>query len=71
MIKSKVKCQLIWTLKWKLIQCVFFPFVSNLTILDKFNLEMKQNEIYSENSKTVAALIQEMAIGKIVKNGKW
>lgn len=42
---------------------------SNLTILDRFNLEIKQNEMYSENSNIVGEILNEMATGKIVSVG--
>ncbi|XP_055300427.1 extracellular serine/threonine protein CG31145-like isoform X2 [Sitodiplosis mosellana] len=37
----------------------------NWTILDKFNYKIKQNELYAEDSKTIDALIREMATRKI------
>lgn len=45
-------------------------FSENSTILDKFNYEIKQNELYSEDSKTIDALIHEMATRKISRVGK-
>lgn len=42
---------------------------SNLTILDRFNLEIKQNEMYSENSFMLGEILYEMATGKIVNVG--
>lgn len=46
-------------------------FCSDVTIMDKFNLEIKQNELYSENSKTVDALIQDMVTRKIAFVGQF
>lgn len=48
---------------------MFFFCFSNLTILDRFNLEIKQNEMYSENSKVMGEILNEMATGKIVSVG--
>lgn len=45
-------------------------FSENSTILDKFNYEIKQNELYAEDSKTIDALIREMATRKIRYVGK-
>lgn len=42
---------------------------SNLTILDRFNWEIRQNEMYSENSKVMGEILNEMATGKIVSVG--
>lgn len=41
------------------------------TILDKFNFEIKQNELYTEHSETIDALIQEMATRPIVHVGEY
>lgn len=45
-------------------------FSKNSTILDKFNYEIKQNELYAEDSKTIDALVREMATRKIRSVGK-
>lgn len=43
----------------------------NTTILDKFNYEIKQTELYAEHSETIDALIQEMATRPIAHVGKF
>lgn len=49
-----------------------FDFSSeNTTALDKFNYQIKQNELYAEHSETIDVLIQEMATRKIVSVGEW
>lgn len=42
----------------------------NSTILDKFNYEIKQNELYAEDSETIDGLIRDMMTRKIVQVGK-
>lgn len=42
----------------------------NSTILDKFNYEIKQSELYSEDSGTIDGLIREMVTRKISYVGK-
>lgn len=37
---------------------------------DKFNLAIKQNELYTNDSKLVGELLHEMATRKIVRVGK-
>lgn len=48
---------------------IFFPS-ENTTILDKFNYEIKQSELYAEHSETIDVLIQEMATREIVYVGE-
>ncbi|XP_031624802.1 extracellular serine/threonine protein CG31145-like [Contarinia nasturtii] len=47
----------------------FFNFgpMENLTVLDKFNLEIKQTELYAENSSLVGELLHEMKTRKIIR----
>lgn len=49
---------------------IYLIFSENSTILDKFNYEIKQNELYAEDSKTIDGLIHEMATRKISYVGK-
>lgn len=44
---------------------------SNLTVLDRFNLEISQHELYSEDSKLVDELLHELAARKIVRVGEF
>ena len=49
---------------------IYLIFSENSTILDKFNYEIKQNELYAEDSETIDGLIHEMATRKISYVGK-
>lgn len=49
---------------------IWFLSSEYTTILDKFNYEIKQGELYAEHSKTIDVLIQEMATRKIVHVGE-
>lgn len=51
-----------------------FSFVlnrENLTTLDKFNLDITQYELYSNDSQSVDELLHEMATRKIVEVGEF
>lgn len=50
---------------------IYLIFSENTTISDKFNYEIKQNELYAEDSETIDALIQEMATRSIAHVGKY
>lgn len=43
----------------------------NLTSLDKFNMEINENELYPKDSKWVDEVLHEMATRKIVKVGEY
>lgn len=43
---------------------------AEMTILDKFNLAIKQTELYSNDSKHVGQLLYEMSTRKIVQVGE-
>lgn len=41
-----------------------------MTILDRFNLDISQNELYSEDSTLVDELLNDMAKRKIIRIGE-
>lgn len=50
---------------------VFLVIASDYTtVLDKFNLAINRNELYSKDSKLVDELLHEMATREIVHVGK-
>lgn len=49
---------------------IYLIFSENSTILDKFNYQIKQNELYSKDSETIDGLIHEMATRKITSVGE-
>lgn len=59
-------------LSFTLLQFSYFMFwfSENSTNLDKFHLEIRQNELYPENSTLVDKLLQDMATHQILHVGK-
>lgn len=47
-----------------------FVFSENSTNLDKFHMEIRQNELYPENSTLVDNLLYDMATQPILHVGK-
>lgn len=73
----------VWMQKTKFINScpfeTFFPFIlllrsvfsDNATNLDKFHMDIKQNELYPENSPFVDSLLNDMATQPILHVGKF
>lgn len=49
---------------------IYLIFSETATILDKFNYDIKQNELYPKDSETIDGLIHEMATRKISRVGE-